>query len=241
MDQLRDFSDSRLMNGCIYCGGMEETRDHVPSRVFLDKPYPTNLPVVPACINCNNSFSSDEEYVACLIEVIICSSTELKELQRKKIRKILARQSSLKSLLKKSIRKNNDQISFKIDKKRVENVLLKLARGHAAFELSSINRQEPTHLSFWPLHTMTQEDFESFDAPHILGVFGEVGSRSTQRTQVIELTFQTEEEGQTKDIFLMNDWIEVQENRYKYLAFEIEAGIAVHIVIGGYLGCQIIW
>src|SRR5438105_2056850 len=35
MDQLKSYADDRLINGCVYCGGPEETRDHVPSRVFL--------------------------------------------------------------------------------------------------------------------------------------------------------------------------------------------------------------
>jgi hypothetical protein len=64
MDQLRDHADNRLINGCIYCGGPEETRDHVPSRVFLDSPPPENLPVVWACASCNQGFSLDEAYLA---------------------------------------------------------------------------------------------------------------------------------------------------------------------------------
>ena len=46
MDQLRDFADSRLLNGCIHCGAPAETRDHVPSRCLLERPYPENLPAV---------------------------------------------------------------------------------------------------------------------------------------------------------------------------------------------------
>jgi hypothetical protein len=68
VDQLKDFADSRLIAGCVYCGGLDETRDHVPSRVFLDSPFPENLPVVPACWECNNSFSRDD--VCCLSDRI---------------------------------------------------------------------------------------------------------------------------------------------------------------------------
>lgn len=46
MDPLRNFADDRLLNGCVYRGaGEAETRDHVPSRAFLARPYPENLPV----------------------------------------------------------------------------------------------------------------------------------------------------------------------------------------------------
>ena len=53
MDQLRDYADSRLLSDCIYCGGPAETRDHVPSRCLLERPYPENLPAVGCCKECN--------------------------------------------------------------------------------------------------------------------------------------------------------------------------------------------
>jgi hypothetical protein len=61
MRQLRTFGDERELCLYAYCEGVPETRDHVPSRVLLDEPYPENLPVVPACKSCNSGFSADEE------------------------------------------------------------------------------------------------------------------------------------------------------------------------------------
>lgn len=49
---------------CCYCGYWADTVYHVPSKVFLNKPYPDNLPVVSCCKNCNEEFAFDEEYVA---------------------------------------------------------------------------------------------------------------------------------------------------------------------------------
>lgn len=51
-------------NGCIYCGKPAFTREHVPSKAFLTRPYPQDLATVPACFECNNGFSSDEKYVS---------------------------------------------------------------------------------------------------------------------------------------------------------------------------------
>lgn len=68
MEQLRSFGDTRQLSFCAYCGGSTESRDHVPSPVLLDEPYPDNLPVVGACVDCNQSFSIDEEYIACAID-----------------------------------------------------------------------------------------------------------------------------------------------------------------------------
>ena len=53
---------------CIYCGKPSNTREHCPSKVFLEKPYPDDLPVLPACFECNNSFSSDELYTKMYIK-----------------------------------------------------------------------------------------------------------------------------------------------------------------------------
>jgi hypothetical protein len=68
MEQLRCFGDERNEGYCIHCGGSDETRDHSPSKVFFDEPYPKNLPVCPSCLRCNNALSIDEEYLACLLE-----------------------------------------------------------------------------------------------------------------------------------------------------------------------------
>ena len=43
------FNDNRLNNICPYCGDYGDTRDHVPSKALLDRPFPNDLPVVPAC------------------------------------------------------------------------------------------------------------------------------------------------------------------------------------------------
>lgn len=59
MEQLGSYADERLLAGCVYCGGATESRDHVPSRILLDEPYPENLPVVPSCDSCNGGYSLD--------------------------------------------------------------------------------------------------------------------------------------------------------------------------------------
>ena len=136
MDQLRNYADDRLIRGCIYCDGSEETRDHVPSRVFLDSPLPENLPVVAACWSCNNGFSRDEEYVACLIESAIAGSTNPDHIGRPEIANILRRSPALRARIEGAKSCEDGQILFGFEPERVKNVLLKLARGHAAFELS---------------------------------------------------------------------------------------------------------
>ena len=95
MRALGDYSDSRLRMACVYCGGPPESRDHVPSRVLLDDPFPDNLPVVPACLTCNDRFSKDEEYLACLLEVVRVGSTSITPSMRPKIQRIFVERPSL--------------------------------------------------------------------------------------------------------------------------------------------------
>ena len=85
MIQRTHHSDERLDLICSYCGiNNPDTRDHVPSKILLDQPYPENLPVVPCCSKCNRSFSLDEEYVACLLE---CIGSNMKHTKLTKVKK----------------------------------------------------------------------------------------------------------------------------------------------------------
>jgi hypothetical protein len=48
---------------CAYCGKEKKlTSDHVPPKLFLERPFPPNLLTVPACADCNGSFKADDEY-----------------------------------------------------------------------------------------------------------------------------------------------------------------------------------
>jgi hypothetical protein len=57
---------------CAYCGQQKQlTADHVPPKLLLDRPYPPNLWVVPACSDCNQAFKADDEYTRTLLAVDI--------------------------------------------------------------------------------------------------------------------------------------------------------------------------
>jgi hypothetical protein len=83
MEHAHYYGDYRLQNRvvyskghdmkCIYCGESANTREHVPSKVFLSRPYPENLPTVPACFDCNNSFSEDELFLSLFMVRVIPS------------------------------------------------------------------------------------------------------------------------------------------------------------------------
>lgn len=241
MDQLRDYADDRLVSGCVYCGGSNDTCDHVPSRIFLDAPVPENLPVVGACRACNNSFSLDEEYLACLIESVLAGSTDPDRIRRPGIANILRRKPALRARIDTAQKSVDGQLQFRTELVRVRNVLLKLARGHAAFELSQVCRYEP--IVFWsrPLHLLTNEERDLFDSCHVVQLFGEIGSRSQQRILVSEVKLRSENGEESIVQLLINDWINVQDGRYRYLATHDTDGVKVKIVIAEYLACEVVW
>jgi hypothetical protein len=52
---------------CVYCRKVKKTTDdHVPPKLLLEKPFPSNLVTVPACRDCNQSFMKDDEYTRLL-------------------------------------------------------------------------------------------------------------------------------------------------------------------------------
>jgi hypothetical protein len=241
MDQLKDYADDRLLQGCIHCGGPPQTRDHVPSRVFLDPPFPENLPVVFACRSCNSSFSRDEEYLACLIESVVVGSTDPVHIRRRRVAEILRRTPALRAQIEALKATQAGQVTFGIEPDRVRNVLVKLARGHAAYELSQPCREAPTSIEFWPLISMDDQERDAYEAGHVLRIFGEIGSRASQRLLVTQVELASADGDRLRMNLLINDWLDVQDGRYRYIAIEESDEIRIKIVIAEYLACEVRW
>lgn len=119
--------------------------------------------------------------------------------------------------------------------------MLKLARGHAAFELSQPCKEDPNHYWCGALDTLTKEAQEGFDSAHIQQIFGEVGSRNYQRMYAAEVTLKSESDVQQKMRVIVNDWVDVQVGRYRYLAIDDIHGVIIRIVISEYLACEVAW
>ncbi len=225
MRKVECFGDQRNKGWCVYCGMEDETRDHAPSRVFLDQPYPENMPIVPACQDCNQSFSLDEEYVACLIECAKAGSVELAGGSRPKIGKILARQAALANRLSSARVASAESIAWRPEDSRVRNVVLKLARAHVAFEQNEPQLEQPSYCSVAPLIAMSHCEREAFETPPLSGIWPEVCSRALQR-QVLEPMGRP-------------PWLVVQPERYRYMV--TSGPIGVRLVIGEHLAAEVAW
>jgi len=234
MDPRHLFMDERLTGGCAYCGARPETRDHVPSRVLLDEPFPANLPVVDACNACNASFSLDEQYVACFIEAVVSGTAESARVKREKVRRLLGENTKLSSRIRAS--QGTDaagNLVWQPEVDRVRRILVKLARGHVAHELHP-NLDEPIEVSFAPLAILSEPERATFEDEPVrtVDLFPEIGTRAFFRTLLATGA------GQGHVLFA-EDWVMVQPGRYRY-AVEPD-GLMVRMVLSEYLACRVIW
>jgi hypothetical protein len=230
MKQLQCYGDSRNKGFCVHCGGPEETRDHVPAKVLLDEPYPDNLPVCPSCLKCNNRSSIDEEYVACLLECILAAEADPAKLRRPKVARILGEKPLLLERLRQCRSVTNGIPVWNPEAGRLKAVIVKLARGHAAYELNEPETGEPQYAQAVPLLAMStakQEEFER-GGNTIVAPWPEVGSRALQRLLI-----------SGADVY-QEGWIIVQEDNYRFRTSQ-ENGVIVQMVLREYLACEVGW
>lgn len=228
MDPKKLFIDDRLKGICAYCGGVPDSRDHVPSKVLLDEPYPQNLPVAESCASCNQGFSVAEEYLACLIECVIQGTTIPNEKFRPKVYASLNARPSLASRIEKGKQiDGNGNIVWQPEKECVEEVLLKLARGHIAYELGIQRVDDPEFIEIIPLPAATEDQQDEFLSLPSSYLYPEIGSRAF----VNVLTGKSS---------AFENWLIVQRDRYQYAVGQSE-GDWVKILINNYLACHIVW
>ncbi|MFH1717063.1 MAG: hypothetical protein ABIF19_06910 [Planctomycetota bacterium] len=189
------------------------------------------MPEVDACYKCNQSFSDSERYVACLIECALIGTVDPAGVERDKIRRILENDPCLCTRLYKR-RRTDEKGNFiwEPEIKPVRTVILKLARGHAAYELGLPLLKEPKEISFAPLAVISDEERAAFELPSSSSVklWPEVASRALKRAVNNSLS-----EGQY-------GWFTLQPNRYRYLVDQTK-GLDIRMVLSEYLACRVVW
>lgn len=218
--------------GCVYCGDVATTREHVPSKTFLIEPYPDNLPTIPACFSCNNGFSFDEQYVAYYLE-ILKSYIFIGYKSDEKVLTALEKVPVLKHLIASQIKEINGKIHFNFDRGRFIKVINKLAIGHAGYDFDNVDFDGPVNTWFEFAPFLNDALLQQFLQPQIMDKIPEISSRFSCNYCVLENV-------ETGESFLLNDWIVVQEQRYKYHIYINETGgITVKMVILDILYCQV--
>lgn len=138
--------------------------------------------------------------------------------------------SALAALIESSRREDGTGTVFwEADISRVRNVVLKLARGHAAYECSEPLLEEPERVSFVPLVALSGEQRQSFETAPTETIWPEIGSRTFCRAVIVN-----------SEVMFDDGWQIVQPGRYRYLVYH-SGPIAVRFVLSEYLACEVVW
>jgi len=149
-----------------------------------------------------------------------------------KVRRTLMRNGKLAARIEACRNEDADgQLTWVPEIDRVSNVVLKLARGHAAYELSLPQLKKPTSILIRPFVAMSSEimaEFERSGSGEMRG-WPEVGSRAFVRACGAPPYGDTQ-----------GPWGVVQAGRYRY-SVDQHNGVIVRVVIAEYLACQVEW
>lgn len=124
-------------------------------------------------------------------------------------------------------------LGYKIEMNRLDNILIKLAKGHAAFELSEYNFDKYSiSIKTFSRDQVSREEWNIFNGVEELTYAHEIGSRSIDNIYIIENSY--------KPVAVI-DWNIVQEGRYKYLSTINNEKIIIKIVLNEYFAALINW
>lgn len=235
MRQVNDFTDERYKGFCLHCStsldATDRTKDHVPSKVLLDRPLPTNVHTVEVCAACNNAFSIDEEYFAAFLGATMSGGVVPVPGMFESARRALVGNAKLTVEIGKSATTFDDdegirRLIWRPNHKRIEKIVVKNARGHAFYELGQPCYGEPDQVLLQPLVTAKEEWLAEFLHVDQGAAWPEVGSRLLQRLYSGE------------DV--ANGWIIVQPGVYVFAVLE-DDGIVVRSIIREYLLTEVRW
>ena len=236
MRQLNDFSDDRLKGACIHCGASlgdgRTSREHVPTRSLLDKPYPMNLPTFDVHPECNADFSLDEEYLVAFLASVLSGSTKSDRIQFPTVARALERSVPLRKQIDQSkcgqgSLWGSPEIQWTPEMERVSRVIVKNARGHAFYELGEPMLAEPSWVGVSPMSLLSPDQREEFENGTNSSLWPEVGSRLMQR-----VAFGDIEPG---------GWITVQPDVYRYSVSQGFDEVLVRIIVRDYLAAEVLW
>lgn len=236
MKGMRDYGDERHKGWCIHCsvalGKLKSNLDHVPSRTILDRPFPDNLPTIRICKPCNTSFSSDEEYFTAFLGSVLAGTADPDQQVVERAEKILDSNHRLQDGIEAQLEvvkgvDGMDQVTFVPDLSRIQNVVVKNARGHILFEHGQRAEGEPTRVAIQPIPTLPPDALANFEAIDYGAGWPEVGSRLMQRLI-------------SGEDMRPDGWVVVQPNVYRFAVMDHNQFV-VRTVIREYLATEVAW
>ena len=235
---------------CVFCGLPAETREHTPSKVFLSKPYPDNLSLVPSCGECNNSFSNDELYTFILLKMLIHDYFPdlniIDNYVQDKIDNTKEGREAVESI-NKFLEQRNSHPGENFSDVRIERILRKLAISHATHDLSEGYHQDSygfriSSCCYDISPNMTEYEIDSIDSIEPVILFPEIGSIGFEHIFALETTLRSVETDEEKRIAAyFTFWNDVQDGNYRYLCSHKVDKLLVKIVIYDFLYAVIVF
>ena len=130
---------NRAAISCVHCGKSlnrrNSSRDHVPSRFLLKRPFPAELSTIRICVKCNASFAPDEEYFGAFLGFMISDGldTRVADLE-KRISSNWRLQDHFLESAHVGQSETSAQIWVEPDETRLLRVFQKNAMGHRAID-----------------------------------------------------------------------------------------------------------
>jgi hypothetical protein len=232
-----DFSDERNKSWCYHCGtGIElaqSNREHIPTKNFLVRPFPENLPVATVCSKCNESFSLDEEYFGAFLSAVLSGTTDPASQHLEIGKNVFARNFPLRDRIERSKKEfltigGARKLVWEPELKRLERIIIKNAKGHSFYENGEPIFDDPDFVYINTLQNMSSEEKSAFwGSTNEIAVWPEVGSRWMQR--LIE-----------EPNFDDTGFYVVQPSVYRF-RLDFEGPLTIKIVIHEYLAAVVQW
>ena len=236
MKQITDYSDVRNRGACIHCSlslnSHNRSKDHVPSKCLLTRPFPDNLLKVSICKTCNASFSLDEEYFSSFLEAVLTGSVDSDPNPVPSTAASVKGSFGLRKRISQTRREQpllfgGTEVTWIPELNRIHSVIVKNARGHVFFELGEPLAYPPSRVECLPVIRMTVDQRNAFEEISLGSGWPEVGSRMMQRVVGIEP--------------LVDGWVLVQEGVYRYVVFQDYGEMVVRSLIRDYLATEVAW
>lgn len=177
--------------------------------MFLKRPLPSNLPTVNTCGGCNNSYSSDEDFVATSIEIYSVGGFEFEDQFSSRVKNSLMRSPRLRQKIYQQFQKSLfGEIRLEFDRVKFERVFRKMGLAHHKYELGyerTGNRDVEVRIHF--IADLDEDARLHFETPAFDNLLPEVNSRSF----ISSATLGSEP---------FRIWWDVQEDLYRYTVSE---------------------
>lgn len=217
--------NKRFDSMCIYCHtNIANSREHLPSRIFLDTPYPEGYSIVPACKECNVGFSPGEVYVSCFIDKLRNALSNNRIPLREKTISAINHDKDLERIINEQILTENGKIIVNYEPTSFSKILIKLAKGHLCQAQDKVFEGYCSVVCNFKLKPdLSEDELYHFEELPLADKASECGSDFTHGLLIVEVI------GLPSQIVV--PWNEVQEDNYRYLTYFEQDNYVVRIVI----------